>query len=528
MKFVAILFFIVFFSIPVVSAAHVSLSTPQSEYYILTGEEAVIPLTIVSTYNHDVTGTLKQTMIPVNSGNAGSGSRGASIQTRAFSAFTETRTVSLSAGKSDAPADYLLTIAFSYDDDGGRTSTLGGIGVHFVTSREDTPANQEALVSTDMAITGTGTSSAGFASAGPAPTGNPQRENPGAALQNNQMPQDASALKNQLANESNQSENERSGDEENELLGYILADPLMASMNRSLTGAGFAPGKTDVIPVSNSSGSFVMTYSSGTKNVGITGEVLGTHVLFAEESSDVPISLPEALLSNTTYQEYGTRIAEKGFVRTQTRINMTPDQETVDLTYSDSQHRILHVKAAIVNGTITSVEGDTPDDLPAYAISAIALICVLLISGGIWYLARFRPRDLPLTSDRVPEPEPIKNPRDIALHLLDEAELDASRGNYPESYRKTGRAIRIVLSHEISHGEELTSGELERLLGSYPGNTGKIRGLLDRCRTVGFAKGTPDPGEFQDMINFTRTLFHEGFGGKEVPGTGNQVPQAGS
>ena len=198
------------------------------------------------------------------------------------------------------------------------------------------------------------------------------------------MSQDTSALRNQLAGKSNQSGNEEKGNAEDELREYIVADPLIASINRSLTGAGFAPGKTDVTPFSNSSGSFLQTYSSGTKNAVVKGTVLGTHVVSAEESSHNPIPLPDALLKNATYLEYGSRIAEKGFIYNQTRINVTPDRQTVDLTYVNSQTRMIHVTAVLQNGTVVSVEGDNPDDPLAFAGPAIALASVILISAGIW------------------------------------------------------------------------------------------------------------------------------------------------
>src|SRR5271169_5175021 len=67
-KIVAVLLLVVFFFTTAVSAAEVTLSTPRSEYYVPTGEEAVIPLTIVSTYDHDITGTLKQSIVLVNPG----------------------------------------------------------------------------------------------------------------------------------------------------------------------------------------------------------------------------------------------------------------------------------------------------------------------------------------------------------------------------------------------------------------------------------------------------------------------------
>jgi len=508
MKLFVILFLLALFGLSSVSAAEVALSTPQSEYYVLTGEEATIPLSLGSTYNHDVTGTLELAMTPVHAGTAGS--RGASMQTRTFSAFTEPRTVSLPVGKSDTPAEYQLTVTFRYQEGGMRMSTLGGIVIHFVASMEDVPANQELVAGTDT-VDVAGAVSPGGSTA----SENPVTASAAAALQNSQMTQDTTALQNQIARESNQSV-----DAETELLGYINADPLVASLDDSLTRVGFTRQIPEVIPVSNRSGSFLLTYSSGTMTAVIKGTLRETRVMFAEESSTVPVPLPVALTDNTTYREYGSRIAETGFTLNQSRINVTVSEETVDLTYSGYGNRLLHMKAVLQNGTVISVVGDDPADPSATLVPVVGISSVLLISAAIWYLARIRPADRVAPNDTVREPDHPIHPREIAARLLDEAERDAARGIWPEAYRKTGRAIRIVLSHEIGDSDELTTGELERLINSPAVQQDDLRWVLNRCLTVGFAREIPDPGEFQDIITCTHRLLDSDFSGTTNTGSG--------
>ena len=212
--FIVVLFLLgVLFCIPAAGAVGVNLSTPQGVYYVIAGNEAVIPVTIVSTYNHDVTGTLSQAMIPENSGNGEPGNE--SIKVRAFSAFTDERTVSLAVGESDVPADYLLTVTFAYDENGKRSATLPGIVIHFVTSPVPASANQVSLASTDAADTVAVSSSSGSA-----PAGNPQAPGPAAALVNSQMPQDTRAFRDEMARKINQSEMEQ-----DELLGTSRQTP---------------------------------------------------------------------------------------------------------------------------------------------------------------------------------------------------------------------------------------------------------------------------------------------------------------
>lgn len=500
MRYPLLLLVISFFVIVPISAAEVTFSTPHTEFYVLTGEEGSIPLTIASTYDHDVTGTLEMIMTVANS-SGGEVSPAKSVQAREFAAFTGERTVTLSIGKSDSPGDLLLDINFDYAEGGGRTVALHGIIVHFVAGIEDTGEDSGPLVSTEMANPNAGQ---GQGQGGTAPTTNQQAGDPEAVLQNNQMAGDISALREQLAEEMN-----RSRMREDELLGYVMADPLIRSLVEPLEDAGFTVVETDITPVTNVSGDFLLTYASGREGAMIQGSLRDREVLVAEESSDALVPLPGALQDNTTYQEYGGRVAENGFVRSRTVMNATPDKMAVDLTYVNTQDRAIHLRATIINGTLTEIEGDNPDDPWSFAASFLPFMMVLLISAGIWYLARTWPDNPPHALEDSGESRSSMTHREAVLQLLDEASEDAAGGSYASAYRKTARALRVYLSHEAGDGRELTNDESERLIGCYAANREKIQTLFDGCRRVGFAKATPDPGELQEMIRFTRALVSE-------------------
>lgn len=135
--------------IPCADAAEVTLSTPQRDYYALPGETALIPVTITSTYDHDIPGTLKMIRIPEGYSTTGSASPGAIVTTRDFSAFTEPRTVSFSAGTMDSPGDFRVTFVFAYPEYGGRSATLSDIRIH-VTTTPGTPPPRGTITGTDM------------------------------------------------------------------------------------------------------------------------------------------------------------------------------------------------------------------------------------------------------------------------------------------------------------------------------------------------------------------------------------------
>ncbi len=488
---------------PAVSAADITLSTPKSEYFFLAGDEAMIPLTIASTYGHDVTGTLKLAMVPVL-GAARAGN--ASVRIREFSAFTDARTVTVPAGRSGAPGHFLLSVTFSYAEGGPRVTTLGEISIHFVTAPEDAGSGGRQLTGMDIP------DPSAAAPPGPSPAGTPAGKGPDASLQANQMPQDASALREQMIQESN-----RSRKEEDTLSQYIFSDPLVAPLNQSLAAAGFNLENTVLTPESATSGNFILYYRSGIKGATISGSLQDTHVRSAVASSKGLLPLPDALRENATFRAYETLVAARGFFTSESLLNLTPGRTDIDLTFTGPGDRRVRLHAEVVNGTVTIVQGENPDNPLAFLAPFTTILLVVLLSAGVWFFARHRPDCGTIPPD--PTPQPTENPGTIAIHLLDRAEEDAARGAYPEAYRKTGRALRVVLSHEIADGDEMTAGELEPFLGAMPERGRMIRRILDRSRTVGFGKDVPDEAELRGMILEVRELCKTSYQA-EGPGKG--------
>ncbi len=494
-RFVVVLCCLLACSCPAaVAASDVVLSTPGHEFFFPAGDEASIPITLASITGRDIPGTLKLVMVPADPGIPGPGD--ASVRIREFSAFTEARTVSIPIGRSETPADYLLSVSFSYPDDGGRVARIDGIAIHFVTEPEEPDTTPRPLVGTDT------TDPSATSPAGSSAKEKPGGESPDAALQSGQMPQDSSALKEQMLQERN-----LSLEKETALADIILSDPLIVPLNRSLSGAGYILEKTDVIPDSDVSGRFLLSYRSGRMNADVRGYVEDTRVLFAELSSKSQVPLPPALRENETYREYENRVSGIGFFVDQHVLNFTPGRTSVDLTYSGVGTRILHLRGAIVNGTVTSIAGDDPEDLLSIAAPYLALLCVILLSVGILFLARHRRPVETTLEDSPPAAESKVGPREAAGRLLESAEADAEGGVYPEAYRKTGRALRIILSHEAGIGQEITSDELESLLNSSTGMDERARWVLERSRAVGFAKDTHEESEFRNMIRIARTFL---------------------
>jgi hypothetical protein len=502
---------VIFLGIPSVAADGVNLSIPQDIYYFPVGMQAALPISIESTYSYDVTGTLSVTTVQENEA-----SENESIRSQALSAFTDERTVMINMGESDVPADYRVAVIFTYGNGGQHSVTLPRLTVRYVTNPQTPAPDQIPLFGTDTLPSSSGSTPFGNSPLGQGSSNRPiVPNNPDAAIINAQIPQDSQAFKSEIERKLQQS-----AANQEELMGYIGADPLVGALNSSLTGAGFKPGPVNLNPASNQSGRFSLTYLSGKSAATISGIINNTHIPYAEESSHEPVPLPDALTANATFQEYVNGIASDGHLRNQTLINLTPDLETVTLVYADPDNHQVRAVALIRNGTVSAFTGDRPDETMAILGTVSAVVVVILLSAGIWHFARKRD---PVPSRPV-EQVRLLSPKEVALHLITEAEQDAARNQYPEAYRKTGRALRIFLSHTIGDGTELTTGELEMLIAAFVEEREKTRRVLDRCTAVGFAKDTPDAGEFQEIIGYCREVLREASGGTTGPGDETQDP----
>lgn len=473
-------------------AGQVTLITPQKEFYFLTGEEAALPLTLNNSCDHDITGVLRFSTVAEKEG----GNATMTLQEKTFTLFTGTRLYLLPAGRAATPRVLRGDIIFLYPDNGGRRASLENIIIHFVNTTEEIRADRDLQESTDMPDKAAG--SAGMSVSGStAPSADPLQK-----VQNNQPGQDIAGLQQQL-----QQEDAASLRQKKAFLALLLQDPVIAQINGSLVQDGFSPGGTEVFLDTDISGNFSLSYEKQARPAVVRGSVGNGSLLSADESSQSPVPLPVPLSENGTFRLFERELAENGFARNTTLMYYTPGVVTVNLTYTDAGNHITILKAVIVNGTITGIDRETPDQFSALLAPFLSVVLVCLLFAGILYLGRRLPRS--------PSPEPEKpgpgenrpGYRTIAEMMLIEAGVLAKSGFRADAYARAGRALRFILSHRLGDGRELTNEETLRMLSS--GGTGNDRAaeILGRCSTVAFAKGTPDPEEFAGILIFTRDLL---------------------
>jgi hypothetical protein len=476
-------------------AGEVTLLSGQKEYYFLTGEDAALPLILNNTGDHDISGVLR--FITVAEKSDGNATR--TVQEKTFTLFTGQRSYFLPVGRSDTPFILHSDIVFLYPDNGGRKISLEDIIIHFVKSPGEIQVNQSLQKSTDSPDPEAGSSGSMSVSGSTSPSADPLQK-----LQNNQIQQDLKSLQQQI-----QQEDADSLRQKKEFLSLIMQDSTIAAINRSLVNDGFELSDPGVSPITNISGNFSLSYEKKSQSAIVYGSVDEGRLLFADESSVSTIPLPDLLSGNETFGSYESELAQSGFWRNTTVIHFTSGGVTVNLVYGDTKNRVLHLKAAIVNGTITSIERETPGEPSPLLIPILSVVLICLLSGGIILLSRRLPRSSPPEVEKS-GPEVIQSGYQTAAEMmLNEADLMATRGLYPDAYARAGQVLRFVLSHRMSDGRELTNEDIAHVLSPQGIGNDRITETLDRCSMVAFAKDTPDPEEFKRVLAFIRDFMHQ-------------------
>ena len=130
-KIIILLFFSIILILPSISADEIKMSVDQSTYYFLTGQKAIIPLTINNSYKKQINGQFTYTITQeINQG--GNFFSNSNTQTTSFQANTGNYTINLDFGSSDNPLTLKVEMKFLYNENTQREVSLDDITIHFV------------------------------------------------------------------------------------------------------------------------------------------------------------------------------------------------------------------------------------------------------------------------------------------------------------------------------------------------------------------------------------------------------------
>ena len=447
-----------------VAAAGITLSTGQSDYAVLVGEEAAFPIAVENTFGADVTGVLARNVRFVPEG----GEAATHSQSRAITLFSDTREITVSAGPTVMPGTFFFDIAFEYGNAPRTRVVLPEIRVHVAGSAAEEEGEQGPQVSSASTEAGSGGAQEGTSS----------------TRQPGQIMQDTGSLREQAAREQDRMQALRSG-----LLARLDDDPPVREIHAVLTSRGYTRVAATINPVDEVTGSFSFEYRNGAGDtVRAEGAVVNGSAAYAAYATEKSLVVPDAVTANETYKRYAGELADAGFFPATSSMNATASASSVGVGFIDGQNRTARIVATLSGGEVRSVDIEEPSDL--LPLAGAGALCIILL---IAYLVR---RGAP----KAPEPPFTPIPADSrgeALRLLAAAREEFGRGERKGAYGTAGRALRSYVSSVYGTGAELADGDVLRLLEESGRETGAASSLLGRCAAVSYAGSPPlDEGFF--------------------------------
>lgn len=470
---------VVFGCVATAAAGGITLSAGQSDYTVLVGEEATIPIAVENTIGADTTGVLTQGLRFVPE----SGDPATRTQSRPITLFLDTREIAVSAGTATEPGTFFFDVAFEYGNRPRTRVALPEIRVHVVQSAtEQTEQTEQQVSSVSSASTPSGT---GGLQGG---TSSSSGKQPG------QMPQDMSLLQDQAAREHDRMQALRSA-----LLAGLEEDPLVREIHAILTSHGYVRATTTIDPTGEDTGTFVFGYRGGSgETIRAGGLIANGTAAYAAYATDRSLVVPVAVPANETYRRFAGELADAGFFPVSAAVNATVDATLVSVGFADSQNRTAAITATLVGGEVRAVDVEEPPGL--FLLAGAGALCIVLL---IAYLVR---RGAPKTP--VP-PLPLLpgDPCGEALRLLEQARGEFDRGDRKEAYGTAGRALRLYLSSVYGTGAELGDSDVLRLLEERGRATEATTSILEQCAAVSYAGSSPLDDGFRDVVQAIEVLI---------------------
>lgn len=509
-----ILFLLILLLIPlqIVYAQEILFSVEQSEYYFKVGEEATIPIKIENSFGEQVPGMLQYTITQqINQGNVQFSNSKTNSNT--FVIEDGNRTASLNFGTSDNPTSFVVNLNFNYNEGTDQTTSLGPITINFVT--DDSQKNNQ---SNPMQSTTQSTQSSQSSSISQQRQqmqqkldqlfGNQQMpsQDPQQRLQNNQLSQDSTALKQQIQEQLQQQEQTQK-----EFEKQLAANSDFANQHKKLLQNGYNATNANIKSISNKTGSFDIQYQNENgKWATLQGKMVnGTMTEITQQTQEEQEKLLEKLEQNTQYQEFKKQLTQSGFVQDNIEFQQNENQTKIIVKYQNEEHDNASIIGIFEDEQIKSVTMENYSSHIVDLFLIIVVIASIIVASIIAFLVlRKFSKKKPIDLDNTTKIH-ISKPFDYvteARKIISKAKQHYDDKEYKEAFGMAGQAIRLFLRYDTDLKKEMTNEELIRSLPKekYPIN--EITACLNMAELVEFAKKECREEDFLKIVSLFEKL----------------------
>ncbi|MDG6229320.1 MAG: hypothetical protein QCH96_05090 [Candidatus Thermoplasmatota archaeon] len=486
--------FILLLLFPLVPADNddIVFTIDQKEYYFLTGQQAVIPLTINNTYGKDISGTMKYTITQEVDQN-GFVYSSSNSNSQSYTVHPGNQTIGVNFGSSETPLTLRVSLSFSYTlDSENREVSLSDISIYFVPDKSQMDNQQDPQQATSEKIT----------DATPSQNDQQQPQTPMERLQNSQMTQDSAALKDQIQQQLDAQKQQQEAFEQT-----LFDNEKFMQHHQDLLDQGYTLTEKQLDALNNDSGDFDLTYQNKQGETATVqgsmedGEITDIHKQTAEDRRQ----MMEALNQSQDFKQYKEQLHTEGFNQTSVSFDQKGNKTTMNLTYQNQKNETATITAEFQDNELQDVTLTRQEEMnPLFWI--LPLLFVALLIGLFLYLRYKRRHPVSISLEQENRKEPFDH-RAMAKRLLLEAEELYRQGQYKEAYAKAGQSLRLYLSYEHGICRELTNAEVIRFLKKKQYPYSEIKQCFDLCSLVEFAKYTANEKDFHAIRSTVGTII---------------------
>ena len=492
--------------LPGATAAAITLTAGQQDYYFPAGQRVEIPLSVMSTFPDEVPGTVRfSTDVQLQK----TGTVMISTENRVFSHTVPAGRsfLNLTLSPSQVSRDYKVHVSYYYTNPSPVNASLPEFYLHIVTNpglMKNIPA---PLTGTSVPETGDIPAESSVSMVEQAVSVREQMgsdSSKGQPVAGGQFPAGSDTQREQQQRDREQRERNQA-----ELDSRLAQDPLINAMNRSLAAEGFSRQSVDTQPAANDTGTFSMLYRRGAEDrVIVQGSMAAGIVPSIRELANVPVTADPALDANATYQSFARMLDGQEYSHKETVVNRTLTGAVANITYAMDGGNRAYVNATTEENIVIQVSLEQepgPSGFPLIAVIIMAGVVLAIFGWSVYRKCQQHGQVLP--GPQKDSRQAAFDHRAEAERILAEATLASARQDNTHAYGLAGRALRVFLSYEYGDKWEVTAAEMITLLHNAGRDTAEIESVLRQCHDVAFAREIPDPGEFTLVLDRVREII---------------------
>ncbi|MBW2967014.1 hypothetical protein KY362_00865 [Candidatus Woesearchaeota archaeon] len=320
-------------------------------------------------------------------------------------------------------------------------------------------------------------------------------------VKNNQMDQDAGALKQEMAEQREEYEQMM-----NSLAQKMQTDSKFSEQHQKMLEQGYQVKGAEIEPETNDTGDFKVNYEKEGETASLSGRIEnGTVGEMSKRDSALEKQMMESLAQDPQFQQMSSQLASQGFNQTSLEYELGENVSQMKMEYSNAAGETAEITAEFSGTNVTRVEMEVEEKKVSRKKDFLILLVFVLIGVALYLLYRKRYGKKGSASGGAVDSEKPINHRKEAKKMLAEAKKKFEAGEAKDAYELVGRAVRFYHSYELGYRRELTNVQTVNALKGHKAGYSEVQKCLNMCGMVEFAKYKANKKDFDTIYSIAET-----------------------